>query len=71
MPWKNGKYKERITCCKDCDKREVGCHGTCKKYLLSKEEWIKERSRIKEEKRRYHDYINFIEIDGHKRRRGR
>lgn len=25
-----------ITCCKDCTKREVGCHGSCEEYNMQK-----------------------------------
>lgn len=28
-----------ISSCKDCDKREVGCHSTCDKYIKAKEEF--------------------------------
>ena len=26
-----------ISCCKDCKERQVGCHGTCEKYIAEKE----------------------------------
>lgn len=25
-----------ITCCKDCPRRELGCHAKCKEYLAQK-----------------------------------
>lgn len=35
--------------CKDCKKRELGCHSKCEKYLAFKKEMAKE----KEDKRIY------------------
>ena len=28
---------DKITCCKDCEVRTLGCHGTCEKYLAERE----------------------------------
>ena len=53
-------YRKRLNmsnCCKDCTKRKVGCHGTCKDY----KDWLKEHYRIKEQARRnekkFYDYF--------------
>ena len=27
-----------IKCCKDCNDREIGCHGKCERYIKEKEE---------------------------------
>jgi hypothetical protein len=29
---------DKITCCKDCENRQPGCHGTCEKYLTQRAE---------------------------------
>lgn len=31
------RYK--ITCCKDCEDRQPGCHGSCEKYAQEKAEY--------------------------------
>lgn len=36
--------------CKGCDKREIGCHSTCKDYISFKEEAEALREKIKFEK---------------------
>lgn len=28
--------RRTISCCKDCDNREIGCHSTCEKYIKEK-----------------------------------
>ena len=30
--------RTRITCCKDCNKRTVGCHSTCDDYIRQNDE---------------------------------
>lgn len=42
--------QRKVTCCHDCQEREVGCHSTCKKYIEENEQYLKERDRIKNEK---------------------
>ncbi len=27
---------KKITCCKDCENRELGCHGSCEAYIQEK-----------------------------------
>ena len=29
--------QSRVTCCKDCKERNIGCHGACERYLAQKE----------------------------------
>lgn len=29
--------QRKITCCKDCDERYVGCHGECERYKKQSE----------------------------------
>lgn len=35
-----------IKCCKDCDKRYLGCHDRCVTYQKEKEEYHKERKAL-------------------------
>lgn len=39
-----------ITCCKDCQDRHVGCHGTCSEYIAFKTERDQELERINKQK---------------------
>ena len=39
-----------IQCCKDCTDRVVGCHSTCEKYKILREELDKENSRRQQER---------------------
>ena len=34
----------KITCCKDCEDREIGCHSYCEKYIREKEQMVKDKS---------------------------
>ena len=44
-------------CCRDCTKRKVGCHGTCKDY----QEWLEEHKELKKKakinERKFYDYF--------------
>ena len=42
-------------CCKDCQKRQIGCHATCEEYITSKQE----RDRLMAQERQ--DKQGFIE----------
>lgn len=42
--------QRKVTCCHDCQEREIGCHSTCKKYIEENEQYLKEREKIKTEK---------------------
>lgn len=39
-----------ITCCYQCDSRQVGCHAICEKYQAQKKSWDLEREQIKKAK---------------------
>lgn len=39
----------KITCCKDCTDRQIGCHATCERYL-------EQKKRNEEEVDRAHEY---------------
>lgn len=34
-------------CCKDCPKRDIGCHATCQTYIVAKAQHDAERKRNK------------------------
>ena len=40
-----------ILCCKDCTKRQLGCHSTCSDYIREKEEHDKTKSEIDRKRR--------------------
>lgn len=42
--------QRKVTCCHDCQEREIGCHSTCKKYIEETEMHLMEREKIKAEK---------------------
>jgi len=46
------KTTRKITCCKDCTERVVGCHATCEKYKAEKQANEEEREKRRKEKRR-------------------
>jgi len=49
-----------INCCKDCQNRTVGCHGTCTENIRQKEEHIKhciEIEEIRTKERHARDYV--------------
>ena len=50
-----------VTVCQDCQKRHVGCHGTCEKYKAQKSEWDAQRDEINRKKQ------NEYAMYGHKR----
>ena len=41
-----------ITCCADCSKRYVGCHGKCEEYLKQRAEYEAERDALYEMRRK-------------------
>lgn len=40
-----------IKCCKDCQDRHIGCHGTCKKYLDEVKAENEKKERLRKEKK--------------------
>lgn len=38
-----------IKCCKDCEKRHVGCHAKCEQYNSERNTIIKERGSLKKD----------------------
>lgn len=57
--------KEKFPC-KNCDKRYVGCHGSCEEYKEAKKKNDKEREEIRYLKKRESDARGFA-IDTHDR----
>ena len=45
-----------ITCCKDCQKRQVGCHSNCEDYVAQRAEMTDENER---EKKRHCDFRGY------------
>lgn len=41
-----------ITCCTDCSKRYIGCHGKCEEYLRQRAEHDAERDVMRELQRK-------------------
>ena len=37
----------KITCCRDCADRHVGCHAECEAYKAEKEQREKDRAHVK------------------------
>ena len=37
-------------CCKECSKREVGCHSTCPEYLGQREDHLKRKGEADKER---------------------
>lgn len=40
-----------ITCCKDCQKRHIGCHGSCPEYIAQAKAASAERERLRKQKK--------------------
>jgi len=58
-------YSYKITCCKDCEERYIGCHSKCEKY-------IKEKQTLEKSKTLYYKSLppkisegDFLGDDGH------
>lgn len=47
-----------IHCCKDCPKREIGCHATCKEYLKEKVQYEEDKKKVKADMDRIPDLKN-------------
>ena len=55
--------------CKDCTKRVVGCHSTCKDYKDWKEEQVKRRDTIFKNKRKEMYYRSAATTKLHRKKR--
>ena len=50
-----GVYKDRhvhFECCHHCEKRFIGCHATCKDYIITKSDYEKVCEHIRTEKQK-------------------
>ena len=39
-----------ITCCKDCQERQIGCHSNCERYKTAIGDYNKQKEEIKRKK---------------------
>ena len=46
-------------CCKDCNRREVGCHATCVDYINDKKEHDEHTDLIKRKKGEIHSFNSY------------
>ena len=49
---------QKVTVCKDCTDRHVGCHVTCEKYKEQKAKWDAELDEINKQKLLRYDAIS-------------
>lgn len=42
----------RITACRDCNDRKVGCHATCERYLADRQRYEAEKQQIITERKK-------------------
>lgn len=66
----------KITCCKDCTKRHIGCHASCEDYIKQKTELdrIRETNHDADEIKRHNliaSYDYYARMQQSKRRRKR
>ena len=48
-----------IKCCKDCESRYVGCHGTCKRYIQEKADYDKRKDEEYRKRKAITDQVNY------------
>lgn len=53
-----------IKCCKDCKKRQLGCHSTCKDYIREKSEHDNVISLMREQYQTLYSNSNGVEFSG-------
>ena len=51
MSWGYNSYRTGITCCRDCDRRQPGCHDTCPLYQKQRQQWEETKRKAREERR--------------------
>lgn len=39
---------DKITCCKDCELRYIGCHSECEIYMEEKEKYLLQKQKEKD-----------------------
>lgn len=55
--------------CQGCDKRQVGCHSTCKEYKEEKSKYNNKVEEIKKTKQYDSEVIGFLAISTYKTKR--
>ena len=58
-------YSSKITCCKGCEERYVGCHSKCEKYITQKQTLEKSKKLYYESLPPKIGYGDFLGDDGH------
>lgn len=56
------QFSGRIKCCYKCEKRHVGCHGSCEDYLRERkalDEFNEEQRKIKQVRQSYNEIKRF------------
>lgn len=61
----------RITVCKDCEDREIGCHGKCERYIKERDAREELMAMAKKEKALYYDYVGVKAASAKKARKKR
>ena len=56
----------KITCCKGCEKREVGCHSKCPEYIAARETCNAIREK-KLQEQELHQSVNDAQWNGYRR----
>ena len=69
-PWRTSSknLESRIFPCKDCTKREIGCHSHCEDYIQSREKHKEVKGNI--EKNKAMDRVHKEYVIAQKARRG-
>lgn len=56
--WSDHKLS-KVSCCKDCTKRQIGCHSTCSDYIKQHAERQKLNKLMYNEKRKHYDVNSY------------
>ena len=59
---------ESITVCKDCQDRQIGCHGICERYIRQRQKAEKEKELIRKNRKK-EEQLRQRSIEGIKRMR--
>lgn len=49
----------RVTVCKDCPDREIGCHASCERYINSKLDLQAHKEVVREAKDKDREYLDY------------
>ena len=59
----------KITVCKSCQDRRIGCHATCERYIKQSEEQDKLQAKINAEKDLYGQFADIVIKSKEKKRK--